>query len=119
MVELVLVTREAERTIVPTRDSVTSLRASIAALERQVQNPGQDTFAIARAKLAEDIEREADPDGTLDPETRAKRVRAIRRLRAQRAALARWKKERERKAAAEQSQADAELDAILAAEVAR
>jgi hypothetical protein len=50
------------------------LRASIAAHEKHSRNDPVESTAKARATFLERFQREADPDGVLDPAERARRA---------------------------------------------
>jgi hypothetical protein len=67
-------------------------RARIAAHSRWAHQDGSDGTARARAAFLARFEREVDPDGVLDPVTRAKRAEHARRAHFQRMAQARHRK---------------------------
>ncbi len=74
-----------------------SLRARIAANTRWAFTPDRRAAtAAARAGLAQRWEREVDPEGTLPPDERARRVESLRKAHYSRMALASAKKRRRR-----------------------
>ncbi|WP_198152868.1 hypothetical protein [Pseudofrankia sp. DC12] len=66
---------------------VRRLRAQIAANARLAKEDPVQVTAPARAAFLGKFEREADPDGTLPPEERARRADCLRRAHMQRLAL--------------------------------
>lgn len=56
-----------------------SLRARIAAHTMHGKNDSRQTSANGRQAFLERFEREADPDGTLPPEERARRAEQLRK----------------------------------------
>ena len=73
-----------------------SLRGRIAAHVMHARNSPEAITAPARAAFLGKFEREADPDGTLDPAERARRAYHLRQAHFLRLALASAKARRER-----------------------
>jgi hypothetical protein len=57
----------------------TRLRARIAAFSLHAQRDSRELTAPARAAFLDRFEREADPEGVLKPEERARRAKHLRR----------------------------------------
>lgn len=94
-------------------DSLTTLRASLAAHESWAHTPDRSArTAPARAALMARFEREVDPDGLLAPDERARRAESKRRAYFQRLALKSAKARRARSLVAEGERAEAELNAL-------
>lgn len=95
-------------------NSEARLRASIAAHESWARTPDRSArTAKARAALMARFEHEADPEGVLAPDERARRAEHLRRAHFQRLALkSAQSRRRAREASAAAVAAEAELRAL-------
>lgn len=84
---------------------------------RQTQQQHDETMARARAALLDKLRTEIDPDGTLaasDPAELDRRVDHLRRAKLAEASLKGVRARQEKARARRESEAEAELDALLA-----